>query len=273
MATDYGAIAQNGLNAFLNGEAGWSLGSSSNPAEALANLLNFGTQVLASMGTATPAGQAANAFVIGLSQAATANNSLSAYQKFENGTIQPSDVLNVTSSILGGMAAAAALTGLAVPATTTFVIAAIAVAAGPSAQDAVNAALNKIGEMAFPDMPDTDDAGWGGIGLGPGFNIPEGTYDLGPDSAGTPWGRVSVEDGNGNVLQTWYYYDDIVDTYVPSDSGIGGTGSSGGSGGGGTGNGDSESDDDDSGGSVYVPPPQPQPQPEEPPPYVSEDGD
>ena len=67
--------------------------SSGNGYDTFSNVLNFAGQIASTLG---PAGAA---FGFGLNQAAAVNNTVSTVDKFNNGTIQPSDVL--LSSTIG----------------------------------------------------------------------------------------------------------------------------------------------------------------------------
>jgi hypothetical protein len=96
---NWGGIANSGFDAFGNFQGGWEVGSSSGTGyETFTNILNLAGQVAPTLG---PAGAA---FGIGLNQAAAVNNTVSTIDKYNNGTIQPSDVLQITGSVLGGLA-------------------------------------------------------------------------------------------------------------------------------------------------------------------------
>ena len=74
-------IANSGFDAFGNFQGGWDVGSSSgNRYETFSNILNLAGQVTPTLG---PAGAA---FGIGINQAATVNNTVSAIDKYNNGT-------------------------------------------------------------------------------------------------------------------------------------------------------------------------------------------
>ena len=92
---NWGGIANSGFDAFGNFQGGWETGSSSGTGyETFTNILNLAGQVAPTLG---PAGAA---FGVGLNQAATVNNTVSAIDKYNNGTIQPSDVLQHFSTLL-----------------------------------------------------------------------------------------------------------------------------------------------------------------------------
>ena len=138
---NWGGIANSGFDAFGNFQGGWEVGSSSGTGyETFTNILNLAGQVAPTLG---PAGAA---FGIGLNQAAAVNNTVSAIDKYNNGTIQPSDVLQITGSVLGGLAAAAVILGGSVPIGIAATIAAIGLAGGPFAKDAVNEAIKALND-------------------------------------------------------------------------------------------------------------------------------
>lgn len=102
MSGNWGEIANRGFDAFGNFQGGWELASPTGSGyETFTNALDFAGQILPTLG---PAGAA---FGLGVNQAAAANNTFSAIDKFNKGTIQPSDILQITGSILGGLSAAA----------------------------------------------------------------------------------------------------------------------------------------------------------------------
>ncbi|MEI7431784.1 MAG: hypothetical protein WCL27_15130 [Betaproteobacteria bacterium] len=135
-------LANAGFDAFGNFSGGWEVGSSSgNSYDTFTNILNLAGQIAPTLG---PAGAA---FGLGLNEAAAANNSVSAIQKFNSGTLEPSDLLQITSSILSGLACAAVITGGSVPIGIAATIAAIGLAAGPFAKEAVNEAVRELNEI------------------------------------------------------------------------------------------------------------------------------
>lgn len=140
-AINWSGLANTGFDAFGNFQGGWDVGSpTGNAYESFTNILNLAGQLAPTLG---PAGAA---FGIGLNQAAATNNTVSAIDKYNNGTIQPSDILQITGSVLGGLTAASLLLGGSVPIGIAATIAAIGLAGGPFARDAVNQAIRALME-------------------------------------------------------------------------------------------------------------------------------
>jgi hypothetical protein len=135
--------------------------------------LNFAGQVAPTLG---PAGAA---FGIGLNQAAAVNNTVSAIDKYNNGTIQPSDVLQITGSVLGGLASAAVIVGGSVPIGIAVTIAAIGLAGGPFAKDAVNEAINALNDRFNGGGGTGGGTGGGAGGSGGGGGAAGGTGGAG----------------------------------------------------------------------------------------------
>jgi Ca2+-binding RTX toxin-like protein len=132
-------LVRNGLDAFGNLQAGIDVGLvSNNKYENLTNLLNLAGQLLPTLG---PAGAALG---VGLNQAAATNNTVSAVNKLHNGTLEASDILQITNSVMAGIAAVAVVTGAAVPIGVVITIAVIGLAGGPLARTTVNKAVNQI---------------------------------------------------------------------------------------------------------------------------------
>ena len=153
IGSNWSRLASKGFDAFGNFQTGWELGSSKNAHEAFTNLLNFAGQVAPTLG---PLGAALG---VGLNKAATVNNTVLAIDKFNKGKLETSDLLQVTGSILGGLAAVAVVLGGSVPLSVVATIALIGLAAGPSARDAVNDAVNELGRRVLgggTDMPIDD---------------------------------------------------------------------------------------------------------------------
>ena len=133
------SVADSGFDAFGNFQSGWEVGTpSENAYETFTNILNFAGQIAPTLG---PTG---SAFSIGLNQAAAANNTVSAIEKYNNGTLQASDILQITGSILSGLAAASIILGGSVPIGIAVTIAAIGLAGGPFAKNAINEAINAL---------------------------------------------------------------------------------------------------------------------------------
>jgi Ca2+-binding RTX toxin-like protein len=173
-SVNWGEIARSGFDAFGNFQGGWEIGSPSEGGgyETFTNILNFAGQVAPTLG---PAGAA---FGIGLNQAAAANNTVSAINKFNNGTMQPSDVLQVTGAVLGGLAAAAVILGGSVPIGIAATIAIIGLAGGPFAKDAVNEAIRALNDQVHGG-DDTYDNSSGGAGGSLGGNGAAGAIGFG----------------------------------------------------------------------------------------------
>jgi Ca2+-binding RTX toxin-like protein len=98
------------------------------------------------------------AFGIGLNQAATVNNTVSAVEKYNNGTLQPSDVLQITGAVLGALASASVILGGGVPIGIAATIAAIGLAAGPFAKNAVNEAIKTLTDRVGGDLNNTNES-------------------------------------------------------------------------------------------------------------------
>ena len=182
---NWGGIANSGFDAFGNFQGGWEVGSSSGTGyETFTNILNLAGQVAPTLG---PAGAA---FGIGLNQAAAVNNTVSAIDKYNNGTIQPSDVLQITGSVLGGLAAAAVILGGSVPIGIAATIAAIGLAGGPFAKDAVNEAINALNDRVN---------GGGGTGGGTGGGSGGGAGGGTGGGAGGSGGGGGAAGGTGGA--------------------------------------------------------------------------
>ncbi|MFC5771574.1 EF-hand domain-containing protein [Thauera sinica] len=126
------------LDGFGNFQSGWEVGSSENNPEAVLNLLNFAASVAPTLG---PLG---NAIGVGLSQVAITNNTVSAIEKWKNGTLQPSDVLQITSSVLTGLSALAVVLGGTVPLSVAVTVSLIGLASGAGARDVINDLVREL---------------------------------------------------------------------------------------------------------------------------------
>jgi trimeric autotransporter adhesin len=133
----FGNLTRTGLDVVGNGQAGWELGSSSSPIDTFANSLNFAGQVLPTLGAN------GTAFGLGLNAAAGFTNTTLAIGKFNEGTLQTTDVLQITANLTAILAAAALVSGaVVVPIGALLVISAVSIAAGPSP---VKNQINEIG--------------------------------------------------------------------------------------------------------------------------------
>jgi Ca2+-binding RTX toxin-like protein len=191
---NWSQIANNGFNAAGNASAGFAAGSPGNGYDNFTGILNLAGQVLPTLG---PAGAA---FGVGINGAAATNNTVGVISKYNSGTLQPTDVLAVTASVLGGLAAAAAVTGVAVPLGLAAVVAAIGIAAGPpQVKEAVDKAINELiqylgssGNNGTPGTP----------GTGPGTGQPPGTGTGTGQTPGTGTGTGQTPGSGTGTGQT-----------------------------------------------------------------------
>jgi hypothetical protein len=145
------ASMQNAIDAAFQivqvAQGSYNVTESDNGFEAYTNALNL---------TATIAGQ--SPLAVGLNLAATANNTTAMLDKFMSNQLQPSDVLEVTSSALSLVLAAAAISGTSIGLPALALAGTVAIVAGPGAlRENFNDYAKQIGDMlsqnSFFDYP------------------------------------------------------------------------------------------------------------------------
>lgn len=117
-------------------QGGFELGASQNAYSAFSNALNLA-------GTFAGTGP----WATGINIAATTNNTITAVSAYSQGTLQPSDVLEVTSGALSLVAAAAAISGAPITLSAIVLAGTIGIIAGPGQlRDSFNEYATALGE-------------------------------------------------------------------------------------------------------------------------------
>lgn len=120
MTTNITQIVDNASSLIQSAQGGFELGNSANAYNAYTNALNLA-------GTMAGSGP----WGVGLNAAAVSNNTLSAYNSFQTGGLQPHELLQITGSALSLVVAAAAISGAPITLAAVALAGTIGIVAGP----------------------------------------------------------------------------------------------------------------------------------------------
>lgn len=147
MAASVSSVVDSSLSLIQAAQGGFEVGNSSNSYAVFTNALNL---------AGTFAGQ--GPWATGMNSAATVNNTVSALNSFKNGTLQPSEILQITGSALSLAVAAAAIAGAPVTTSALVLAGVVGIVAGPGPlQDQFNEYATKLGQILLQNVLSTKD--------------------------------------------------------------------------------------------------------------------